>query len=188
MADGVGAVFVFDKYENGLTGLVYDTDYLLYLSGEELALGDIASIDEATGTITLAAVPNEGDIVEISVNDGFAEAAVAFDKAIAKADIGALAIRRYNAKSRAGQVDAALTELQGWVDRKNDRTARHLLSSAYLQTNRLDDARRESEKLLEKEPTNPILLNNLAWIYQQQKDSRAKSYAERALKAFFALP
>jgi putative PEP-CTERM system TPR-repeat lipoprotein len=112
----------------------------------------------------------------------FADAAAAYNRAIGKSDVATLAIRRFNAKRRAGETDAAFAELQGWVDKKDDRGARHVLASAYLSTGRNDMAVRESERLLEKEPSNPVLLNNLAWLYQQKKDTRAVEYAERAYK------
>jgi predicted Zn-dependent protease len=35
--------------------------------------------------------------------------------------------------------------------------------------------------MLQKAPNNPVLLNNLAWAYQQVKDPRALKTAERAL-------
>jgi tetratricopeptide (TPR) repeat protein len=58
------------------------------------------------------------------------EATIAYNKAIEKADIATLAIRRFNASRQAGDTDGALKELQGWVDKKDDRGARHVLASA----------------------------------------------------------
>ena len=113
----------------------------------------------------------------------FAEAAAAYEMAIAKSDSATLAIRRFNANRQAGSADDALKELQAWVDKKDDRGARHVLASAYLSSNKNEDAIRESEKLLSKEQDNPVLLNNLAWLYQQKNDKRALEYGERALKA-----
>ena len=113
----------------------------------------------------------------------FKEAAAAYNQAIAKSDVATLAIRRFNANRQGGNTDATLKELQGWVDKKDDRGARHVLASAYLSAQENDDAIREAEKLLAKEAQNPVLLNNLAWLYQQKKDKRALEYGERAFKA-----
>lgn len=113
----------------------------------------------------------------------FKEAAASYTAAMAKSDVATLAIRRFNANRQSGNADAALKELQGWVDKKDDRGARHVLASAYLSAKKNDDAIRESEKLLAKEPANPVLLNNLAWLYQQKNDKRALEYGEKALKA-----
>ena len=113
----------------------------------------------------------------------YAEAAAAYEDALKKSDIATLAIRRFNANRQAGSTDQALEQLQSWVDRKDDRGARHVLASAYLSADKHDGAIRESEKLLKNEPQNPVLLNNLAWLYQQRNDKRAKDYAEKAYAA-----
>ncbi len=110
------------------------------------------------------------------------QAIAAYDRGLAKSDTSSLAVRRYNARRRAGQTAKALDELQRWVDRKGDRTARHVLATGYISTGDHDRAISESEKLLTREPKNPVILNNLAWLYQQKGDDRATSYAERALK------
>ena len=112
----------------------------------------------------------------------FADAAKAYEDAMKKSDIATLAIRRFNANRQAGSTDTALAQLQSWVDEKDDRGARHVLASAYLSAEKHDGAIRESEKLLAKEPENPVLLNNLAWLYQQRNDKRAQEYAEKAYK------
>jgi tetratricopeptide (TPR) repeat protein len=52
-----------------------------------------------------------------------------------------------------------------------------------LSAKKNEDAIRESEKLLKKEVANPVLLNNLAWLYQQKNDKRALQYGEQAFKA-----
>ena len=96
-------------------------------------------------------------------------------------DNSSLAVRLYNARNRAGQTTEALKELQRWVDRKGDRVARHVLATGYISAGDHESAIRESERLLAKEDRNPVVLNNLAWLYQQKGDDRAASYAERAL-------
>jgi putative PEP-CTERM system TPR-repeat lipoprotein len=111
----------------------------------------------------------------------FDRAIAAYDAGLAKSDTSSLAIRRYNARRKAGRTTEALEELQRWTDRKDDRTARHVLATGYITNGAHDLAIRESEKLLKKEPKNPVILNNLAWLYQQKGDSRAAVFAERAL-------
>lgn len=106
-----------------------------------------------------------------------------YDEALKREDTGAIAIRRYNAARSAGSLDKALATLQGWVDNKDDASVRHILASSYISNNKFDDAIRESEKLLTKSDNNPVLLNNLAWLYSKKKDKRAVDFGERALKA-----
>jgi putative PEP-CTERM system TPR-repeat lipoprotein len=105
-----------------------------------------------------------------------------YDEALKREDTGAIAIRRYNAAQAAGPLDKALATLQGWVDNKDDSSVRHVLASSYISNNKFDDAIRESERLLTKSTKNPVLLNNLAWLYSKKKDKRAVDYGERALK------
>lgn len=111
----------------------------------------------------------------------FDDAVKAYETGFAKEPSSALAVRRYKARSRAGHSDEALAELKGWVTANNDRAGRHVLASAYISADRYDDAIRESEALLVGDANNAVLLNNLAWLYQQKKDARAVKYAERAL-------
>jgi putative PEP-CTERM system TPR-repeat lipoprotein len=111
----------------------------------------------------------------------FDDAVVAYEAGFAKAPGSALAIRRFKARRGAGQIDRALEELRGWVIANKDRAARHVLASAYIAANRIDNAIRETETLLFDDAQNAVLLNNLAWLYQQKGDSRAVEFAERAL-------
>lgn len=111
----------------------------------------------------------------------FDEAISSYKKAIELEDTGSLAIRLFNARRRAGQTKSALTEMQAWVDNKNDVGVRHVLASNYISLGQYDNAIRESEKLLAVDGDNPVLLNNLAWLYDQKNDKRAVAVAERAL-------
>ena len=81
-----------------------------------------------------------------------------------------------------GQTEKALQQLQQWVDRKRDAAVRNALASAYIVHGRYDAAIRESEILLTTEFNNPIVLNNLAWLYDQKGDARAIEIGEKALK------
>jgi putative PEP-CTERM system TPR-repeat lipoprotein len=112
----------------------------------------------------------------------YGKAVAAYEDALKKEDTGVLAIRRFNAQRQAGQGDQALANLQGWVDRKEDRAVRHVLASSYISAQKYDAAIRESEKLLGSDKSNPVLLNNLAWLYDQKGDKRALDYAEQAMK------
>ena len=110
------------------------------------------------------------------------EAIASYARGMKKSKSPALAVRRYGARRRAGQNDKGLSELQSWVDQNDDRRARHVLASGYMRAGKHDPAIRESERLLKKEQKSPVLLNNLAWLYQQKGDRRALGYAEKALK------
>ena len=105
-----------------------------------------------------------------------------YQEAVEKQDSGGLALRVYNARLALGRKNEALQKLQQWVDQKDDAGVRSALASAYIANGRYDAAIRESEKLLAKNPSNPVILNNLAWLYDQKGDARAIDSAEKALE------
>jgi putative PEP-CTERM system TPR-repeat lipoprotein len=112
----------------------------------------------------------------------FDDAVAAYEAGLAKADTSVLAIRRFAAQQQAGRSEEAIAQLQTWVDRTGDRSARQVLANTYLSLNRLDDSLREGEKLYEVDKSNATLLNNLAWIYHQRGNERALELAEQAHK------
>ena len=61
----------------------------------------------------------------------------------------------------------------------NDQGARLLLSGALLANDQKDEAISEYEKLVET--GNPVVLNNLAWLYMERGDKRALELGARGL-------
>ena len=61
-----------------------------------------------------------------------------------------------------------------------DRAVRFQLAANTHAKGDLQSARINFEALLEQNPDNPVVLNNLAWIYQEIGDQRASAYAEKA--------
>lgn len=112
----------------------------------------------------------------------FDKALASYEKAVEKEDTGSLALRLFNARNSLGRKEEALQKLQQWVDRKDEAAVRQVLASAYIAGAHYDAAVRESEKLLIKNPRNPVVLNNLAWLYDQKNDARAVETAEKALQ------
>ena len=112
----------------------------------------------------------------------YGDAIAAYEAGLEKEDKGIVVLRRFNAQMKAGLQGEALAALKVWVDRKNARPMRHILASAYITAKRYDDAIRESETLFAKDAKNPVLLNNLAWLYDQKGDDRAVKMAEAALR------
>ena len=120
-----------------------------------------------------------GDVYMRSKQYDKAEAA--YQEARTIEDTGVIALRLYNAGQAAGRTGDALARLQTWVDRNDNVSIRHVLASSYIANGRHDDAIRESEKLLKIDGDNPVLLNNLAWLYDVKGDARAVTLAEKAL-------
>jgi len=114
----------------------------------------------------------------------YVEATEAYQTAISKTQNGALALRLYRARWSAGDRETALEGLTTWVEgNKDDRAARLVLAGGLLNTKRYPEATKLYEELSEEVPDNAVILNNLAWLYQQQDDPRAVELAERAHKS-----
>jgi cellulose synthase operon protein C len=75
----------------------------------------------------------------------------------------------------------SLATLQSWVAQHPDaRRTRALLADGLLRAGRNREAIAEYETLLAADPTDVPALNNLAWLYYLEKDSRAIDTARKA--------
>ncbi|MEM7469067.1 MAG: tetratricopeptide repeat protein, partial [Pseudomonadota bacterium] len=81
---------------------------------------------------------------------------------------------------RLGKPSNRLAE---WYEKNpDDRTLKFQLAANTHAKGKIEDARKTFEDLLAENPDNPVVLNNLAWIYHELGDERSLSYAERANK------
>lgn len=77
----------------------------------------------------------------------------------------------------------AIAVLEPWVkSHPDDVDARFGLAQLYGGTGALQQALEQFEWLQAKQPANPIVFNNLAWLYSQKNDPRAQAMAEKAYK------
>lgn len=113
----------------------------------------------------------------------YATAAAAFEAAAKVAPSGAVAIALHRAR-RLGDLPRDDDPLISWLERNPDDVAVRLVLAQSLeargQTARAID---HYETLSQRATPNPAALNNLAWLYHQQGDARARELAERAHKA-----
>jgi len=88
----------------------------------------------------------------------------------------------YAALSRSGQKqDEAIGILQQWIaGHPDDLEMRMLLANALNGYGQRDAAVRQYQKILEADPKNLMVLNNLAWAYQEQDVATSLEYAEQA--------
>ena len=108
------------------------------------------------------------------------EAASAYQTALDKAPGSATVLKLYAARSRAGQPDAGAT-LTTWLDEHRDDAAVRLAYASTLhQAGKRAQAVAEYEQVLKAQPRSVLALNNLAWLYFEDGDSRAIELAERA--------
>ncbi len=120
-----------------------------------------------------------GDV--LSYQGAYTGAAAAYSAAFAKEVSSENALRFYEALLQAGRQRETVDGLAKWAnDHPGDQAAHFALASAFLVTKQYDAARDVYERQLKKDPENPVLLNNLAWLYGDVDDQRALPYAERA--------
>src|SRR5512139_920668 len=123
----------------------------------------------------------EGDIY--TLQQKFKEAAQAYEKALALADMGPVQIKLHQALRRSGQVKEADGRLLEWLNaHPSDISTRYYLGEVYMQDRNFDPAIEHFKTVLRLAPQHALALNNLAWIYDQQGNSLALQTAERAYK------
>jgi putative PEP-CTERM system TPR-repeat lipoprotein len=123
----------------------------------------------------------EGD--SLFADKKFPAAVKAYEAAQALGKSFSTEARLHGALVAAGRQDEGLRRLQAWVKAApQDASAKLFLADAALKQANYRVAAEQYEPLLAAQPTNLVVLNNLAWTYQQLKDPRAKDLAERAFK------
>lgn len=109
-------------------------------------------------------------------------ALASFEQALAKGAGTPGMIKLHRALLASGDKAAAEGRLADWLTKfPKDLTARAYAGDVYLQANDNRQAITQYEVLLQANPDNVIALNNLASLYQREKDPRAAETAERAL-------
>jgi len=95
----------------------------------------------------------------------------------------AVALRIHQLQLAAKRPAEADAGLQRWLNaHPNDLAARLYHAESYLARKQNKAAIAQYEILLKAQPDNVLVLNNLAALYQQEKDPRALATAERAYK------
>ncbi|MEM7001253.1 MAG: XrtA/PEP-CTERM system TPR-repeat protein PrsT [Pseudomonadota bacterium] len=84
-------------------------------------------------------------------------------------------------QSDLDQADNAEEVLEGWLQQNpDDSGARMALANVGIRSGEMAAAKAQYEAMLPS--TNPVLLNNLAWIYFEEGDDRAEDMARRAVQ------
>ncbi len=129
----------------------------------------------------------EGDqlVGDVELATGQFDAAIAsFKSAYAKRPSADLAARLNTAYKQKGDPAAGMAAVKAWLaDNPKDYAMRAVLASAELDQGQTAAAQKLFEALYAEKPTDPIVLNNLAWIYHQKKDARALEMARKAYAA-----
>jgi putative PEP-CTERM system TPR-repeat lipoprotein len=105
----------------------------------------------------------------------------AFERALAKTDSPLLAMRAYESKRDAEGTDVGVAFLQQWNEaHPGDGVVLQALAARYYALGDHQRALALFEAALEQAPDNPMLLNNLAVVYNELDDPRALDLARRA--------
>jgi predicted Zn-dependent protease len=85
--------------------------------------------------------------------------------------------------SNEKQHDKAIEVLNDWIARNpEDYSMQMVVAQEYQKMDQVDKATQIMSTVLAKQPENAVVINNLAWMYYLQNDTRALEYAERAHK------
>ncbi len=123
----------------------------------------------------------EADIRLLQKN--YPQAIKSYQEALTKGAGTAGLIKLHRAFQVAGDGKAADRQLADWIKQHpKDLAARNYAAEFYMLSKRNREAIALYEQLLKAKPNTIIALNNLASLYQREKDNRALATAEQALK------
>lgn len=89
----------------------------------------------------------------------------------------------YSALIQGGETAAAAIHMKKWLaSHAGDHASRLYYASSLLAMKDYPASTTQFEQVLKQVPGHAVALNNLAWLYQQQRDPRALAYAEQAYK------
>ncbi len=111
-----------------------------------------------------------------------ADAVAAYTEANDAAPSSLLMTRLAGALLRSKRPDDATKLLLNWLSQHaDDVVATEQVAEIDIATGKFDDAAKYLEQLLRMKPHDPVALNNLAWVYQQQGEpAKAQALARQA--------
>ncbi|PWT73559.1 MAG: PEP-CTERM system TPR-repeat protein PrsT [Proteobacteria bacterium] len=121
----------------------------------------------------------EGDV--LAATKKHAQAVASYEKAYALHRSGLLAIKIHAACAEAGKPDKCDAQLKQWLSGNpaDTKTRRYYADSA-AQRGKYALAVQQYGLVLDRDPNNAIVLNNMAWSMNELKDPSATGFAERA--------
>ena len=118
---------------------------------------------------------------ELMRSKRFSEAARAFLDEYKLNQTAPLAVRLASARAAQGREDEATSVLQEKLARDpGNADVAQMLALLDMKAKRYDAAGSHLETVLAQQPGNVVAMNNLAWLYQQKGDGRARNLAQRA--------
>lgn len=116
-------------------------------------------------------------------DNNFSRAVINYQSALDKEKNADLLMRLYLALKQANDAQKAFNALEQWVKaHPQDKVPMLALAEEHLQAKQWEKAQKYYEQLLKDNTNQPLLLNNLAYIYFNTGNAKALSYAEQARK------
>ncbi|MGB0712463.1 MAG: XrtA/PEP-CTERM system TPR-repeat protein PrsT [Gammaproteobacteria bacterium] len=107
-----------------------------------------------------------------------------YNRALEIEPSSSLMLRKYRALARLDRTDEGVAGLKVWLRRHPaDLRARRIVAADAMVKGDLREAQEHLQALLDEQPKNGDVLNNLAWVYFKLRDDRAIGTAERAVDA-----
>jgi cellulose synthase operon protein C len=159
-----------------------------------LALVDIerrtGRLDAAAEALHLAKEGSDPDDPAVAVIEGelmlarrdYPAAIAAFEIAVGAGVGGRAVVGLFQAKLQHGEEAPGRVLEDALVRNPEDTLVRLLAADHALSTGNHTVAIGHYEYLLRRQPDNPAMMNNLAWLYNRVGDPRAQAVAERALE------
>jgi len=111
----------------------------------------------------------------------YADAAALYKKVLAVKPTSNIAIKLYSSLFLAQRANEANTLLADWIKaHPKDTAARMFDADVALRSKDYPRAIQSYRAILEMQPNDAIVLNNLSWALWQQKDPQALTYAQKA--------
>jgi len=107
------------------------------------------------------------------------DAVAAYQDELKQAPFSALVLAAASALSSDGHNDKAVALLRDWVAQQPDASVSDTLAAVDITAHRYDQAEKSLIAVLDERPNDAVALNNLAWIYQQQGNPKARALAQR---------
>lgn len=121
----------------------------------------------------------EGDVL-VSMGK-MKDALRAYRSGLAYANDGEIVIKISRVERGVGNSVASYDVLNKWLEQHaEDQAVRFMLATSYLADGKKDIAIGQYEQLLKKQPDNPSVLNDLAWLYYERGEQGALEMAEKA--------
>ncbi len=123
----------------------------------------------------------EGDVAMSQKQFEKASAAYGKAQALDKTTVGAIKLHgAMTAEGKARQADASLMQ---WLNaHPKDVLARSYMGDSYLREGNAVQAKAQYQAVLQIQPDNVVVLNNLAVLYQRSNDPKAEELARHAYK------